>query len=187
MEETGGTEYDVKNFRRAYDEIGWVHGEDDNELERIVLGQIVPETGIETFLTNFGEEQAGKIRLYNKDGDLIYDCGTVTEGLYDSDKLIGTGWKLELVASNGTIADLVYLSVLGDIDGDGYVTTNDSSLINSYAVGGASSVFANVEVRLAGYVKNNGYITTLDSSIINSIAVSDITGITKYYYIPEGE
>jgi hypothetical protein len=205
---------DIEYHRRTYAELNWQHGVDDIDVtrfyqigwteqnlavisadtfDRIVLGEITGSdstvsTTVTEVLAQIEPAQHEMLHFYNANGELVYENGNYTSVVqYDSDKQVATGWRVEFGA--GDDADVVYLSVLGDVDGDSYVTTNDASYVNSHAVGLSTedaystiATFNRIEVRLAGMVSNNGYITTLDASIMNSVAVGSITLIEGYFH-----
>jgi hypothetical protein len=199
---------DVQKFRRTYAELNWQHGVDDidvtrfykvgwdetedaatvstAEFNRIVLGQIVAtkdeaKTTVTEVLAQIEPAQHEMLHFYNADGELVYENGNYTSAVtIEDDKQVATGWRVEFGA--GDDADVVYLSVLGDVDGDSYVNTGDSSLVNGYFVNPSSmAMFANAEVLMAAMIMNDGYIDTGDSSIINSIFIG-AASTSDYFY-----
>ena len=46
---------------------------------------------------------------------------------------VGTGWKLETYSKNNEIIETVYLSVFGDVNGDGRITASDVSYLRQLA------------------------------------------------------
>lgn len=163
---------DIYSYRRTYDEKGWVHGKDDVEFDRVVLGNILPYTSVGDFLNNLKIEQLDSIRIYNNMNELIYDCGKAAEGidevdLYDSDYYaVGTGWRV-LFGKDEDMADVVYLSVLGDLSGDGYVLSDDIFLISRYISN--LTDFSDAELMLAGLMANDGFISAQDVTILSKI------------------
>ncbi len=102
---------------------------------RIVRG-ISPGTGVETFLAAAAETHGTvAIRGYN--------------GVVVSAGMIHTGMTAELYDIYGKVIDSWGLSVIGDIDGDGYVTANDyfrlEKLIEN-ADGASASVLAAADI-----------------------------------------
>lgn len=149
-------------YRRTYKEKSLVHGKDDLDFDRFVIGQIGPKTTVNTFITNFETAVANSIKLYKADGTLVYNLGSPADGVTaddfnNTDMGIGTGWKLEYIVDND-VEETVYLSVLGDIDGNGYVNAFDISFLSSVIRGISTDVqkiTGSLELRLAAYVSNN--------------------------------
>ncbi len=160
-------------YRVSYDEKGWVHGKDDTDFERVVLGNILPGTFAGEFLDNINPAQLDSIRLYNYDGELVYDCGKDI-GIDDSDLrsdesyLIGTGWKVTY-GKDESAADVVYLSVLGDVTGEGYCDGDDMSVITNYVAASNTSSLEDLEFLLAALITNSGYVSASDLSEVGSI------------------
>lgn len=159
-------------FRDAYIEFDMVHGVDDKDWTcHIVLGNIPYYTTIKTFLSNIKESLHPLIRIYDNYNELLYNRGNPAEGYTEADMddvffSVGTGWRIELGAGD-TPVDVVYTSVLGDMDSDGQATGNDISLVSSYLMG--KEDFDASEYRLAAEVSNGGSISGSDVSQISSI------------------
>lgn len=168
-------------YRRAYGEKGWTHGVDDISKDRFILGQVLPETVIDDFILNINPEQLSLIRIYNRENLLIYDCGDICDNS-DSDgnvEFIGTGWRIEF-GTPGDACDIVYISVLGDVDGSGIIDSGDVAYINSYIMGYYE--FANIEDFLGALVVNDmGVSDSADAATLNSVIMSN-DNITNYYW-----
>ena len=172
-------------LRTTYGEASYVHGKDDETFDRVVLGQISPNTSVKAFLENVVNPE--KARIYRADGTIVYDCGTVAEAfeaMFDNGNAlpVGTGWyvaygvKLEY-------ADVVYLSVLGDVDGDGVVSASDASAVNSVIIGGLK--LDALEFRLAAMLSNSGRITAADTAAINAVIIG-VAEISDYFtFVPK--
>ncbi|MDE6058712.1 MAG: hypothetical protein K2G44_01580 [Clostridia bacterium] len=164
-------------YRRAYTELGWKHGEDDALFERVVLGQVMPETTVDMFLANIHQSQMMSIRIYDSYGNLIYDCGQ----MIDSEAFIGTGSKIQLMLG-GEAIDTVYVSVLGDTDGDGELKAKDSSNISQYIMGkNQSEKFELDEYILAALLQNEGIMSAKDASTVTSIIYGK-ESVEDYFY-----
>ena len=167
---------DVK-YRRTYAELGWTHGVDDRGLSRYVLGEInaQDEVTLTDLVANFSASQLTKICVYDKDQTLMYDGanGGIVSGY--ADEYVCTSWKI--VYGTGAAADVIYVSVLCDVDGNGEITTRDSALVNSYIAANQGVAFEELEVLLAAYISNNGEVTTRDSGLISSI-IAENEGVT---------
>ncbi len=170
------------SFRETYAKYGYVHGLDDRSWDRIVLGEVKPGTTLEEFLANLADPN--RVKLYDHKGQLIYSLGIYQEG-YDALKsakyyAVGTGWRVEYITDNET--DTVYISVLGDINGDGFINAIDTSILNMTIR--MESQFEFEEVRLAAYVFNSGTITASDVAAILAVIKGDAQ-ISDYYFKTE--
>ncbi|MDE7158130.1 MAG: hypothetical protein K2N74_00995, partial [Clostridiales bacterium] len=180
-------ERDGKFYRVTYEELDWVHGTDDTDLTTYVIGQISPYTSVNKFLLNL--TGTSKIKLYTAEGELVYDCGNAADGVTASELndyweyAIGTGWYLVF---NGT--ETVYLSVLGDVDGNGYIDSFDIATLNLYLFDNSQlpELFQNTYVRLACYIKNEGEISEEDVKILALIIKGKQT-VEIYFYAPSSE
>ena len=130
------------------------------------------------FLANIDSTQINNVKIYDKDGNVLYDCGTE----YDVEAYVGTGAKVELILG-GEAIDTVYLSVLGDTDGDGEITTKDSAVINAY-IANSDDIpqFELAEYMLSALLVNNGDVTTRDAGLVGSYVAGDIS-IEDYYFV----
>ena len=161
----------TRHFRTTYSEMDWAHGEDDVELDRVVLGHVLQQTSINSFLSNFDQTQLNSIRLFGYEDEIIYDCGTI-QAPFDTvaDKggivAVGTGWRIELVVGEN-ILDTVYVSVLGDVDGDGHLGSSDAACM--YQVLEGIRTFDKTEYMLAALINNSGSFTTIDVSLLYTI------------------
>lgn len=178
-----------KTFRRAYAQLNWTHGIDDLELDRYVIGQLTEYTSINVFLGNFETSVKSQLKIYNNSNELVYDCGTAKNDytaadLDDQTKPIATGWKVEYVV-NGGVEDTVYLSVLGDFDGDGAVGSGDTGDIGKFIKGEEDKVarFEKAEYALAAYVQNvdGEKPGASDIAEINNVILKD-RDITESFY-----
>lgn len=171
-------------YRKTYKQSGLVHGVDDINSERLVIGQVSEYTSINQFLTNF--KDTSKIKLYDGTGELFFNLGSVGSD-YTEDDLddpdyysVGTGWYIEYVV-DGNVEETIYISVLGDLDGDGYILSADIFTM-SRVITGVVNTFDKVEYRLAGYVCNvTGTIGADDISAV-SAHIKNSKSITNYFY-----
>ena len=90
------------------------------------MGNIPINTSIETFLQNLYSDR-NLIKIYAKESDItpIYDGLSGTRS--NLSQTLATGFKVELYESSEdtTMLDTIYLSVLGDINGDGMINASD--------------------------------------------------------------
>ncbi|MDE6565722.1 MAG: hypothetical protein K2L47_01500, partial [Clostridia bacterium] len=114
-----------------------------------------------------------QIQIYQSSGVMVYDKGHAGAGisaelLDDSKELaVGTGWKV--IYNNNGNTEEIYLSVLGDINGDGRISARDVSILRQLA--NDKTVFDNlsVEAKLASMVINKGELTTADAEIVRNV------------------
>ncbi|MGN1060536.1 MAG: hypothetical protein ACI4QN_02270 [Candidatus Coproplasma sp.] len=170
LEEKGGTFNEM--YRRTYTAMGFVHGKDDTDFEKVVLGNIATRTSVGDLLNNLDVDQLDYIRVYSNKDVLIYDCGKPAEGISEADLYnqylysVGTGWRI-LYGKEEDMADVVYISVLGDLNGDGTITTADITAIGKYIKG--VDEFNEIERKFAGLITNLGYINAIDISSLSMI------------------
>lgn len=165
---------------RFYDRLGWRKGVDDAKVTAAnfnvtVLGNIAKGTDVETFVQEIDASQRDSIKIYNAANILIYEDNAVKPELLESERLIGTGARVEFGE------DVVYCSVLGDVSGDGYIDTEDSSNVVMYYISpGYATEFNNIWIKLAGMIANSGTIDTEDASYITLVYISNGT-LEEYY------
>ncbi len=112
---------------------------------------------ITEFINLFGEDQRGRINVYNAKGTFVKT--TAFDTTY-----VGTGFKINLLNSNNKIIDSIRVIIRGDVDGDGSITSIDSTLIRKY-LNGISSLTKYPEK--AADVDRDGSITYLDQSLVD--------------------
>ena len=163
---------DKNNIRQNFGALNNNHSASVNG--RNVLGKISPNTKLATFIANL-ENSKSSIKVYDSKNNLIYDKGVEVV----ANQIIGTGYRVELY--NGTTAtDIVYLSVLGDVNGDGRITASDVMYLRQIA--SDKDLFNNLytEYKLASMVINKGTITSADSEIL--IGVMDYKLRIEIFY-----
>lgn len=173
--ETGDLVYDyVETYKKA----NMVHGVDDLKAERIIIGKIAEGTSINAFLANFQADQLGNIRLYKHHGEKMVELGqpasghTAAELDDNASNAVGTGWYIEYVV-NGTVEETIYVSVLGDVDGDGYITPYDISLVTVYVAQTDLTTLAKLEYYLAAMITNYGTISSGDIGEMGNYYMGD--------------
>ena len=175
--------YLQNNFRKTYSSNNYYHKINDNNIAlangktRYVLGNIKPNTQMLVLLNNLLND-INLIKIYNQYDNIIYDGITSNGEIAESvgKQVIGTGYKVELyenVAAT-TAFDTVYLSVLGDINGDGRITAMDLLVINQMAKDDNILNSMEVEYQLAAMVNNKGGITSVDSEILNNVMSGEL-------------
>ncbi len=169
-------------YRKTYTENDKLHGYNDSELGRYVLGNIKPNTSVNEFVNNLAPLGIDKnnLQLSDSKGKTIYQNGAVDSGINSAiadngkELAIGTGWYIQ---ANG---ETIYLSVLGDVNGDGRISASDVSYLREIASDNALYESLSVEKKLASMVINKGEITTADAEIVRNV-IDKIIGIELFY------
>ncbi len=171
---------DSNNIKKSYGN-SYIHRIDDHNLNLVngvskyVLGNIPANTSIETFLQNLYSDR-NLIKIYAKESDItpIYDGLSGTRS--NLSQTLATGFKVELYESSEdtTVLDTIYLSVLGDINGDGMINASDVSYLRQVA--NDSTLLENmpIEKKLACMINNKGGITEVDSEILRNYIGKEI-------------
>ena len=113
-----------------------------------------------------------------KKGD-SYSISVYTESWRDASDYVFLIGKLEFLDANGNVLKTVdkdsstISGVLGDMNGDGSITTVDVGIINSFAKG--TKAPTDEQIMLAD-MDENGLVTTVDVGIANSIAKGKAVG-----------
>ncbi len=134
-----------------------------------VLGKILPNTKLSTFVANL-ENSKSSIKVYDSKNNLIYDKGAEVV----SNQIIGTGYRVELY-NGATAVDKVYLSVLGDVNGDGRITASDVMYLRQIASDSELYNNLNIEIKIASLIINKGKVTSADSEIILNVINQKLT------------
>ncbi len=166
--------------RINYSDKNLVHSVNDSNFMqtanggKLILGKILYNTSINEFLSNIAIPNSN-ISIFNNKGKLIYDKGNAVEGidsaLYDNkyELAVGTGWKLQTYSDSGEKLEEIYLSVLGDVTGDGRLNAVDITYLRQIANDAELFDSLTIEKKLASLVLNLGVITTADAEIIRNI------------------
>ncbi len=152
-----------KIYRMANDS-DIINNNNDNKL---IIGNIAPNTTVFEFMENLKVEN-NQISIYNGSKAII-ENGAIASGINESllrdknEMPIGTGWRVVINHENEQ-AEEIYLSVLGDITGDGKVNTADVNVIRQIV--NDKAVFDNIriEAKLATLILNKGKLATNSDS-----------------------
>ncbi len=140
-------------------------------VNNAIIGNIAPQTKASEFKTKLAAQLGVDIRLI-----AIYQVnGTVAS---DND-YIGTGYYINY---NGNTADKIYLSVLGDLTGDGIVNTMDVTCLNRIINGNIKLNTIDIKDKLtmlSSMIQNKGNITTADSETLWNY-IGGNADMTKY-------
>ena len=166
--------------RQNYKENNLTHAVNDYEKSMIVnngkliLGNIGVNTSINTLIGNINFSR-NHIKIYNNKNQLVYDKGNAIAGInassYDNGRefAVGTGWKIETYTDSGVIIETIYLSVLGDVNGDGRISASDVTYLRQIASDNALYESLSVEKKLASMVINKGNVTSADAEIVRNV------------------
>ncbi len=182
--------YTENGLRKNYSDNQLIHDINDFEIikangNKYILGNISHNTSVNTFIENINFERTA-IKIYNANNQLIFDKGNSIAGidsaLYDKrfELAVGTGWKIELFNANGVKTEEIYLSVLGDINGDGRLSAADIAYLRELAVEKSTFNSLIAEIQLACLIDNRGLFSLADAEILNVI-LSGESHINLYY------
>ena len=171
---------DSNNIKKSYGN-SYIHRVDDqnlnlvNGISRHILGNIPINTSIETFLQNLYSDR-NLIKIYAKESDItpIYDGLSGTRS--NLSQTLATGFKVELYSNSTdtTPFDTIYLSVLGDINGDGRINASDVSYLRQVANDSTLLESMSLERQLACMINNKGGVTEVDSEILRNYIGKEI-------------
>ena len=160
-----------KQIRKTYKESGLVHGINDSEVNggKAVIGNIAPNTSVKEFIETLGFDTSKIVLKDNKGKDIYKNNVPVDIATYDNkyELAVGTGWRVEYTNNGNT--ETIYLSVLGDVTGDGRISAVDVTYLRQVAKDKEVYDNLSVEKKLASLVLNVGLVTTADAEIIRNI------------------
>ena len=173
---------DGKQVRKTYKQGGLVHGINDGGVNggKLVLGNVKPNTSVKSFIQILGFEQS-KITIKDSKGKEIFKDGTpVDASNFDNGKelAVGTGWSVEYQNNGNT--ETIYISVLGDVNGDGRISASDCAYLRQIASDNALYESLSVEKKLASMVINKGNVTSADAEIVKNV-INKMFGIDIFF------
>ena len=162
--------YMEDGIRKNYKDNDKLYGFNDNNVTSLILGNVLPNTSVNEFITNIQPFGYADIKLFNGVGTQVYGngCDSTYESLFDNanELAIGTGWRIDCIIAEKS--ESIYISVLGDITGDGKVNSadvnylrqaiNDNSLYNNLA--------DKQYIQLAMLILNKNGLTKNDAEIL---------------------
>ncbi len=192
-----GYEYIYKdnNVRKTYSSGKYFHKVNDTDItlingnNRYVMGGIRVNTKLSVFLSNLRND-LNLIKVYDNNNAVIYDGiasnGEITDSV--GTQIVGTGYRVELFenSTSTTAFDTVYLSVLGDINGDGRISASDIAYIREIAKDNSILNTMSLENVLAAMINNKGNVTNIDSEILHNVISGNID-ITTFLSTAENE
>ena len=169
--------YLENGYKKTYKQTNTIHRVNDSDKTNTingtvyVIGNIKIGTTIHQLINNI-RNSSKLIKVYDSKGVLQFD-GIESNGVMPdstANKLITTGFKVELYSNSTdtTPFDTIYLSVLGDINGDGMINASDVAYLRQVANDSQSLDTMPIEKRLAGMINNKGGITEIDSEILRN-------------------
>ncbi len=174
---------DSNNIRQSYATNGYEHNNNDKEIAttngetRYILG-VKNNTTIYTLLNSLKSDNI-LINICDNNGNDIY-CGIIVAGFvpeYIGNQVIGTGWYIEFydMFNKKKVIEKVYISVLGDVNGDGRISASDVMYIRAIANDKNLYDSLDTEVKLACMILNKGSVTSVDSEILLNIMSYKLT------------
>jgi len=142
----------------------------------LVNNAIIGNIAANTKASDFKIKLAAQLGV---DISLIAICKANGAVASDND-YIGTG---SYINYNGNTANKIYLSVLGDLTGDGVVNTADITYLNRIVNGNVELATDNIKDKLtilSASIQNKGNITTADSETLLNY-IGGIADLTKYF------
>ena len=140
-----------------------------NVYDNAIIGNIAPNTKASEFKTKLATQtsvNASAIAICKANGAIASD-----------NDYIGTGYYISYAGKT------IYLSVLGDLTGDGIVNTMDVTYLNRIINGDirlSTSDTKEAVIMLAAIIQNKGNLTTADSETLLNY-IGGIADMTKYY------
>ena len=143
-----------------------------NVYDNAIIGNIAPQTKASEFKTKLASQLGVDISTI-----AVYKAN---RAIANDDDYIGTGYYINY---NGNTADKIYLSVLGDLTGDGIVNTMDVTYLNRIISGNVQLNINDIKdklIMLSAIIQNKGNLTTADSeTLLNYIGGN--ADMTKYF------
>ena len=166
------------NKRVSYKEKELIHGDNDSEYTNFVLGNIAPNTSVQTLLNNLVFSDMSQVQIYNGANEVVY--GENAKAFYTAnidngtELAVGTGWYIRYEKLTGG-EETIYLSVLGDLTGDGKVNSADVNRLRQMVNNSEVYTNSNEVVKLSSLIINNGKIpTNADAEIVWNVVCGKI-------------
>ncbi|MDE6047393.1 MAG: dockerin type I repeat-containing protein, partial [Anaeroplasmataceae bacterium] len=125
---------------------------------RIIINNVSANTTIEDFLNNLTKKDNQEFVVYNASGTLVRDTQYKIQ-------LVGTGFRIQLKEGN-YVKDNVYVSVIGDLTGDGLINANDTTRIQRHLLGTSKLTNENL---LAADVNRDGKVDSADQAALRQL------------------
>ncbi len=155
-------------YRKNYDGNEKLHGYNDDDITTFVLGKISPMTSIDSFIENLAPYNFANLKLYTNTDTLVFENGNALSGVNSSNGMefaVGTGWYIK--CNVGEIEETIYLSVLGDLTGDGKINSADVNYLRNVANNNLfNSLVDKPYIQLAMLINNKDGLTNSDATIL---------------------
>ncbi len=167
--------------RKTYQESGLIHGVNDHLVNggRTIMGNISLNTSVQSFIDNLMFES---VTLYNRAGEVVYGDNALEKysALLNNgfELAVGTGWYFEYTKSDNT-TERIYISVLGDLTGDGKLNSADVNIIRQ-VVNNNSFNDLTIEQKLAALIVNKGNTPTKTDATLMWQAVCGEVDISEF-------
>ena len=141
-------------------------------VNNAIIGNIAPNTKASEFKTKLASQLGVDISTI-----AVYKAN---RAIANDDDYIGTGYYINY---NGNTADKIYLSVLGDLTGDGNVNTMDVTCLNRIISGNVKLNTNEIKDKLtmlSAIIQNKGNLTTADSETLWNY-IGGNADMTKYF------
>lgn len=172
------SEYDFayieNSVRKYYQDNDRLH--DYNDTTNYVLAKITPNTSINEFISNIKAFNLGDITLYDNKNNIVYQNGNAVNVELSNNGMelaVGTGWYIN--CQYGGKTERIYLSVLGDLTGDGKVNSADVNYLRQII--NDNTIFENssLAVKLSMIISNKGNaIEKADAEILWNVVCGRI-------------
>ena len=173
---------DEDGKRQNYIDNDLLHGFNDTNISTYALGNILPNTSINEFVKHLSVFNIDKnnMGIFDSQDNLVYDSGSPMGGITSEQMnngyalAVGTGWYIKYNNPLTNNTETVYLSVLGDVNGDGRISASDCAYLRLIANDKDLFYSLKTEVKLASLIINNGKVTSADSEIALNVICKNI-------------
>ncbi len=166
------SEYDFtyldNGIRKYYKDTDKLFGYNDSAIKSKVLGKILPNTSVNEFIANIEPFGFENMKLFNCEGVQVFGNGSDSKyaNMLDNGEELAVGTDWYMTCTLNGVNQTIYLSVLGDINGDGKINSADVTLVNKIAIGEVDFGSLSLTQRLASLIINKNNVTTIDSRVI---------------------
>ena len=127
-----------------------------NKYYKTFLAGVDSRTTVAELIDQFKENQHDYIVVFDNKGRLVTDYT-----IY-----VGTGFNLKLSGTDKKLLDDIYISIKGDLDGNGVVNSNDQLLLTKHTRGQA---LLKEEFFYSADIDGNGVVNAIELSLIKRL------------------